>query len=345
MRPARVWLNRGFSHVYDALTLIREEDPDRRQVILCASHERPQSATLTVADEAWLEPAIADTDAYVDWCLGTARARSIDLFYPQRAQTAIAAAAGDFVAIGTRILTAGSAEALGVLGDKGLFYRALQERAVAVPDFAVCDNSGSFTQHVSELRTLHPRLCAKPTVGQYASGFVILEDPGDRFEQIMSGNMRMMSANEFARVMAAAKTPRPMIVMPFLEGPERSIDILALDGRLITAVSRIKHPFHQELELLGPAIDLAHRIVHAFDLSGVVNLQTRDHAGSCYPLEVNPRMSGGILYACQAGVTLPYWAILLTLDRARPEEVPLPVEPGALALVNRVVEVGGERYL
>jgi hypothetical protein len=41
-------------------------------------------------------------------------------------------------------------------------------------------------------------------------------------------------------------------------------------------------------------------------------------------LEINPRMSGGLPFACQSGLVLPLWAIRLALGTASPADVPTP---------------------
>jgi len=62
-------------------------------------------------------------------------------------------------------------------------------------------------------------------------------------------------------------------------------------------------------------------------LDGVFNLQTKEREGFQFLLEVNSRMSGGLVYACMSGVAFPYWNLMLTAGLATPGDVPAP-KPG-----------------
>jgi hypothetical protein len=41
-------------------------------------------------------------------------------------------------------------------------------------------------------------------------------------------------------------------------------------------------------------------------------------------LEINPRMSGGIPYACHSGLNFPYWALKMALGECTPDDIPHP---------------------
>jgi hypothetical protein len=157
--------------------------------------------------------------------------------------------------------------------------------------------------------------------------------------QVASG----VGIDAFRRALVRTQRPRDLLVMEHLPGPERSIDCLAEEGRLIAAVARVKHESWQELEISGAAVDLAATLTRRYELSGIFNVQTRDARGVPHLLEVNPRMSGGILYACQSGLALPYWAVLLALGLCAPEEVPVPREGMAVASVTSAVIITERR--
>ena len=66
------------------------------------------------------------------------------------------------------------------------------------------------------------------------------------------------------------------------------------------------------------------RLTARFGCSNLFNVQFRDDRRQSYLLEINPRMSGGLPFACRSGLVLPYWAIRLALGTARPEDIPQP---------------------
>ena len=82
--------------------------------------------------------------------------------------------------------------------------------------------------------------------------------------------------------------------------------------------------------------DLAARLTRRLRLDGVFNVQFRDGDGVPYLLEINPRMSGGLLYACLSGLCFPYWAVRLALGAA-PDLVPLPRTGLRVSKVNRAI--------
>lgn len=83
--------------------------------------------------------------------------------------------------------------------------------------------------------------------------------------------------------------------------------------------------------------ELARKLTRHFRLNGVFNIQFRDHDGMPFLLEINPRMSGGIHYACLSGVAFPYWAIRLALETAEPEDVPRPKTGIRVGQVNKAI--------
>ncbi|WP_295388405.1 ATP-grasp domain-containing protein [uncultured Thiodictyon sp.] len=61
-------------------------------------------------------------------------------------------------------------------------------------------------------------------------------------------------------------------------------------------------------------------------------------------LEINARMSGGLLYACQSGINFPYWNAVLALELAEPSAVPPPAEGIAIAPVQGVLTMAPDQW-
>ncbi len=340
-----VWFNQGLSNAYDALRIMREADRDGRLRLL-ASHTNRHAPVLTIADRALIEPdgELSDDD-YVAWCLDNCAAHGIALFVPHRRRAAIAERRGRFDAAGTRVLVAGDRPVLDLVETKERFYADLAGTGIPLPEHRVVTTAAEFDEACTVLSARHPRICVKPTVSVFGLGFRILEQGGDEFDRLMTSDGLKIGIAAFRAALAAASRPRPLLVMEYLPGPERSIDCLAHRGRLVAAVARVKRMTHQITETAGPAIDIARQLTERYRLDGVFNVQTRDapRGGGPVPhlLEVNSRMSGGMLYACLAGgVPLPYWAALLALGLARPEEVPAPRGGVRVAPVQGAVTVG-----
>lgn len=318
----RVWFNEGLSAVHDALVLIREADTSR-ELELLSSHSRPEAPALAVADATLAEPPRMRSEEYVAWCLQTCREHAVDLFVPGRHREAISARRAEFEELGTRVLVAASAEVLALAERKDLFYASL-EGLVPLAEFRVIRTLAEFDEAWAELRPRHRRLCIKPAIGVFGVGFHILKEKHDAYEGLVAGNGLTVGLDAFRSALAAARDPRRLLLMEYLPGTERSVDCLARDGTLIAAVSRRKRGGFQVLEVEGPAIELAAAIVAKHRLNGLVNVQTRDGRGGPRLLELNARMSGGMLYACCSGVNFPWWSVALALGLRDASQVPRP---------------------
>ncbi|MFC6619389.1 ATP-grasp domain-containing protein [Deinococcus radiophilus] len=95
-----------------------------------------------------------------------------------------------------------------------------------------------------------------------------------------------------ARELFSAPQFPPMLLMEVLEGPERSVDCVAWEGRLIRAVVRRKFGVGQVIEDRPDLTEAARRIAERYGLSGIFNFQTKDQAGAANMLEINARASG-----------------------------------------------------
>lgn len=96
------------------------------------------------------------------------------------------------------------------------------------------------------------------------------------------------------------------MLMPFLEGPERSVDFSCYEGHLLGTVTRVKAKTSQMLFHDSYGEELAGLIAQTFKLTGVLNLQTiEDASGTQRLMEVNTRASGGIGMTGLTNVNLP----------------------------------------
>lgn len=322
----KAWFNKGLSNTFNAMEIIRAADRDG-MIVLRASHTDAASPVATAAHEFTVEPAALDSEAYVDWCLRECVTQGIDVFVPQRRRAAISARRAAFAAEGIALSVMGDSRTMEMVDRKHILYADLHGTEIPVPPYRTFRTLAEFDAAAAELGKIAPRLCVKPAVGVFGAGFRVLEREGCELTRILSGDTARTSVDAFRSALAGSSQDRDMMAMVYLPGPERSIDVLAQRGRMVRAVSRVKRAGHQVLETDGPSIAIAARLTERYGLDGVFNLQTREWDGQPYLLEINSRMSGGLLYSCMSGVAFPYWNILLAAGMARPEDVPAPT-PG-----------------
>ncbi len=331
----RIWFNRGLSNVTD----VARTTDRANQLEILVSHTETDFPAFAFADRHWIEPrGLYDGEMFADYALSKCREMGVDLLWPGKGATQIMASKARFDAAGIRTLLAGDADTCRLLDDKAAFYRDLADTDLPVPEWMEFSTLNSFDEAWATLRPGIPALCIKPTVSIFALGFRRIVEDDDAWGRFISNDQYKIGLDEFRRLLGTAHKSRTFMLMRMLEGEERSVDCLADQGRLVTAVSRVKRGRTQHIETSHPAIDIARAIVERYRLNGVVNVQTKDHAGQPYILEVNPRMSGGTVYSCQTGLHLPYWAMMLALGDASPEDVPHP-SAGVIAPIQGVVRM------
>ncbi|MDR1546485.1 MAG: ATP-grasp domain-containing protein [Deltaproteobacteria bacterium] len=317
---ATVWFNHGFSSLHNICGLLRQgaaEHGRRPRIVL--SHSNPDFVARPQADLFFTEPDLPDDSAYVDWCLETVRRRQIDVLWPSRRAAALAARRDELEALGARLLCPASPEVHELLEDKAACYRAAASLdPELIPLHRVARTFGEFERAVEELSALTPRLCLKPAKSLFGLGFKILTGPGGELAAFLGGDpVRASLAEARAKLDVPDEAFRKLLVMEYLEGPEFSLDCLALDGRLLRASVREKplaagrpERLIRDEELVG----WAERLTRLFKLSWIVNIQFRRGRGRPRLLEINPRMAGGLYFSCLAGINYPYWALRLALE-------------------------------
>lgn len=342
MPPTTLWLNKNQSSTYNAIESIRSAHADSPLRIVC-SHTADDFPASAIADAFETEPRGVVGQAYVEYCLEFCRRHSVDLFIPGKELRPIVRERQRFADAGVRILAAADGDTLKLLDSKARLYQSLEPGLVRIPDFHVVKHVDAFDRACADLRTHHPVICFKPAVSTFGLGFHILTDRGNDLDRLLSGDPILISFADARRRLGQVKQFRDLIVMQYLVGPERSVDCLAHEGELVTCVVRRKPQQSggaQVIEANPEILELTRRLTTRLKLNGVFNVQFRDSDGLPFLLEINPRMSGGLHYACRSGVEIPYWAVRLALGTATPAQVPQPRTGIKVGQVTKAITLG-----
>ena len=325
----RVWFNRTFSSVYAAIGLIREADTEGR-FHLIYSNANPHVNAARVAHEFFVEPTGMDSEAYIAWCLDFCREHEVEIFVPGKESTALAGEHARFEAQGTRVLSAGSVDALELIHDKARFYASVELPLAPVADFRVFEDVRQFDAAYAELREVHATLCVKPSQSVFGLGFAVLDEARSSAALLLAGEQYHIGLADMRRGLAELGAFRTMLLMEFLDGHEYSVDCVGDNGRLVAAVAR-KKPRKagrgQLIDMRQDILDATTKLTADFGLNGCFNVQYREGGDALRLLEINPRMSGGIGMACVAGPNLPYIARAGFADGYHTVHVP-PVRDG-----------------
>ncbi|MGH3497002.1 MAG: ATP-grasp domain-containing protein [Nocardioidaceae bacterium] len=342
----RIWFNRTYATHFHTLDLIRA-NPDRRPVHLIGTHADPDSPVLSTCDESAPEPDHSLTGAdYVGWALTFCEEHRVDVFVPRWQQGPIAAARDSFSAAGVALVSA-SAEAIAAVGDKANAYAHAAAAGLPVPPWRVATDAQSFVKAHAELAAEVGDVCVKPVNGVGGDGFRVLRQQPLKLADFLTGPTSLQRADALAAALREAESEGrpipPLLLMPYLPGPEVSVDCLATsDGELLVAVPRTKIGRRRELRDDPDAVAVARALVVRHRLGYLSNTQVRgwahpgrDESPRAYLLETNPRMSAGLAQTSLAGVNLPWSAVKLALGER--VDVPEPRLGKAFTTVPAIV--------
>ena len=309
----RILFNHNISGAADLIDLMRRTRPDLH---IIATHERCDTPIALAADRLLPEPAetrLMSPDAYANWLLQVALTERAELILPYRRREELSGFRDWFSARGIRLLTASDSNTMGFLEDKPAFLARMETAGVPVTPFRRFEGADECERlrGEGELFPDHPgQLCVKPASGIYGAGFRMIRDELPAMTPLSGLSALELPDVAFRALLGAVHRPEPMMLMPFLQGLERSVDFSCHEGHLLGTVTRIKAGTSQRLLHDTYGEELAQFVAQTFRLTGILNLQTiEDRTGTQRLMEVNTRASGGIGMTGLTDVNLP--ALLL----------------------------------
>lgn len=297
-----IWFLEGQSSQRDIIVGAREALPADAKIF--ASHRQIRPEITGLADISFIEPT--DTKARIEWVLRTAEDNGIKVIVAGREGRLVELARPAFAAAGLTLITGGlSIETFNTVDDKSLFTAEAERAGLDCVPAITVSNAQQLTAAYATLAS-QGEVCIKPVVGIYGEGFWRFKQDADPFRCFAKTAVREVNFETYLQAYSAAEDRPAMLVMPYMEGSECSVDIVCEAGHAVAFVGRRKAGLYQSFEREGAAVQLALQAAEHFGCDGIVNVQTRDDAdGKPHLLEINPRYSGGIGYTRAAGVNLP----------------------------------------
>ncbi|MFD0276652.1 ATP-grasp domain-containing protein [Kitasatospora sp. NPDC127111] len=317
--PVRVWLNRTYAENVFFIEQLREAP---RPVEVHATHVDPDSPVLAAADHATLEPGDLTPDAYVAYALDFCARHAIDVFLPRLNQLAISLHQPEFEAIGTALVCP-PATAIAAFDSKADGYAAIAAAGLPTPPWWQVRTAADLLAAVDRIEAAGLTACLKPVSGAGGEGFRVLTREPFGLHRLAGWDSRVqvdqVAAALEAAAAAGAEEPADLMVMPFLDGPEVSVDCLAdRDGTLLAAVGRSKHRRRRGFTTAPQYLEPARRVVESTGMAFLSNVQFRHLAGEPVVIDVNTRPSGGLHQLRLCGLNLPWNAVQLALGE-RPD--------------------------
>ncbi|NIF23062.1 ATP-grasp domain-containing protein [Candidatus Pantoea multigeneris] len=310
-----IWFMEGLSSQRDIIHHIKNDlNVQQRNITVYASHRYQRNEILSLADAAFIEPE--NDNQRLEFILSTQEKYAIQAIHTGRHAQWFESHRKAIEACGVRLTTgASNRDQLALADDKAAFAEAMQHLSLPVVPSIRVDSAAALREQIASQPFAGAPLCIKPVNGIYGMGFWQFDDSLSPMAAFTHPDHRRVNTALYLQALEATDTFSPLVLMPYLPGPEYSVDILAEKGQVLAAIARRKEGALQHLEKDGAAYELAVACASAMGADGLVNVQTRhDAQGQPRLLEINMRPSGGIGYTALSGVNLPALFALHQLD-------------------------------
>ncbi|MCK6737172.1 ATP-grasp domain-containing protein [Enterobacter bugandensis] len=302
----KIWLMEGLSSQRDIIKGIKLfAQKNNFCIIVYGSHRNERNEILSVADYSLTEPE--DPKKRLQFIQETIQNHGIHHIHTGRNCQWFEEHRTSIESTGATLTTgATGVDWLTLADDKVTFARLMEQNGLdVVPSWRV-NTLTELQAYLVAPPFLDSPVCVKPVTGIYGMGFWRFDDSASPMVVFNHPEHRMVNPQQYIAAASASKSFNPLVLMPYLPGPEFSVDILADKGEILAAVGRRKEGAIQYLVNEGCAFELACACARVMKADGLVNVQTRnDVNGNPLLLEANMRPSGGVGYTLHSGVNLP----------------------------------------
>jgi carbamoyl-phosphate synthase large subunit len=214
-----------------------------------------------------------------------------------------------------------SPEAIRRSNDKAETYALLDRIGVRGPAWRRVSGAAGLEEAARALGYPQQDVCMKPVFSSGSRGFRVISALADRREQLLTNRPGVAEATRLEELVELlGEDPVELLVMELATGKERTIDGIAVDGRIA-----LGHPKTREAMRAGLAmyfetlddpglLDVAASIVAELRLDHFFNIQlVGEHV-----IEINPRIST-IVY--QEDLNLPYLGVKHALGEISEDEL------------------------
>lgn len=308
-----------FSTAYHLINLIKQgAKEDGLNIEVIGTHHTSFMVYQQVCDEFYVTPAKVEEDAYVDWCLELCKKQHIDVVFPKRHLMFFAKRKAEFENLGIKVLVEDDYNLLALLEDKvktAKFLNGHTEICEVAP-IRVVNNVEEFKAAYQELKeiTNGDTLCFKYAIGEGGTSYRKISDKPFTIKCLDFPQWLTVTYDQALEILGSVEQFKDLLVMPYLDGTEISIDCLNTKAGFI-AIARYKIDGRlKKVSLEEDLIQRAKAFAELTRLKHPFNLQFRYHHGVLHLLEVNTRMSGGCYISCLSGANIPYLALRNLLD-------------------------------
>lgn len=231
-----------------------------------------------------------------------------------------------FENIGTKVSVMPE-EQLAIVNDKGNLLDAMREKNLPTAKYIMVDTVDELFSAIEKLGYPQKAVCIKATDGNGSRGIRMLDVPENDYKRFFSDkpDSHYVSFEYLKKIFTGREIPR-LMVMELLPGAEYSVDVIANECGPLAMVCRngIKVVSSNQVECIiednKDVLDLCRRVIKAFGLVGQFGFDLKCNAeGTPFVLEINPRLTAGIVACAAAGCNLPYFELIRLLGEKMPD--------------------------
>lgn len=290
----------------------------------------PNAPSRTDFDAFYTVPAAHD-DNFIPNVLEIAEKEKVDIVFPcvTRELAKFAEARGVFAEKGIIVATM-DPYTIDVANNKGKLLTATKEAGLPTAEFYLANTVEEVEVAFEKLGYPQRAVCVKAVEGN-----------GSRAVRIVDANISMSNLffNEKPNCMYISKHdlmellretpkfPKELMLMQALPGDEYAVDLVTKNGEVLAYLCRKGMQVVSSNQTISVVVDepdviaQCAKVVSLLKLSGNIGFDLKcDENGNAYILEINPRLTGGIVTCLAAGANMPWLGICswLGMDITQP---------------------------
>ncbi len=236
-------------------------------------------------------------------------------------------------------------EILDIVNDKLHLLEALKEHGIQTPQYKVIEDASELRQACKELGYPEKPVCVKQTQGNGSRGIRFIDKSKSRYNLFLNEkpNAMYISYDEMELTLKERENIPKFLVMEYLPGQEYTVDSISNNGEIKRIVSRYNskmltgNAVESILQYNEDVIELCKSICTSLNISGNIGVDIKfDLNDVPQILEINPRLTGGVVAFAAAGINMPYLGIKQLLGE--PFEVH-DIDYNGIRMVRRWEEV------
>ena len=303
-----------------------------RDIRIVAVDRNENAGARDLVDAFYSVPS-AEKEDFLPAVLDICRRESVQVVIPivTRELMKFARARAEFEALGAKVSVM-EPDKLEIVNNKAHLLDAMRAHGLRTPEYRRVHTVEKLKATVSALGYPEKALCVKAAVGNGSRGIRMLNANISRFDLFFEQkpNSMFISYEELIRTLSERETMPEMLVMEYLPGTEYSVDFLADHGEPVYTVSRrgLSVVTSNMMSLVvddNPAVkEICTQVVRSLELDGNFGFDLLYNANdeTPYVIEINPRLTAGVVSCAAAGVNLPYLGMKRLLGEPLPELTP-----------------------